>query len=55
MKEIKKEDLVKIVGGVSITSSLINSFVKVLNTLVDFGRNLGSGIRRITENKLCPM
>ena len=55
MKEICENDLVRIVGGASITSSLVNSFVKVINTLVDLGRNIGSGIRRIMENNLCPI
>ena len=55
MNKIKNNDLVKIIGGASITSSLINSFVRLVDSLLDVGRRLGSSLRRISTNNLCPM
>jgi len=56
MKEIKKEDLDIISGGnVSISGPIINAVVNVIKVLKDAGYQLGSGIRRISENNLCPL
>ncbi len=55
MKKIKEKDLININGGASVTSSIINSFVRLYNSLIDLGRTIGSSIRRIATNSLCPM
>lgn len=56
MKEIKKEDLNIISGGnVSVSGPVINAVVNVIKVLKDAGYQLGSGIRRISENNLCPL
>lgn len=56
MKEIKEEDLNIISGGnVSASGPIINAVVNVIKVLKDAGYQLGSGIRRISENNLCPL
>lgn len=56
MKEIKEEDLNIISGGnVSVSGPVINAVVNVIKVLKDAGYQLGSGIRRISENNLCPL
>ena len=56
MKEIKEEDLNTISGGnLSVSGPVINAVVNVIKVLKDAGYQLGSGIRRISENNLCPL
>ena len=43
-----------IYGG-SITGTMINSIVRSINSLLDLGRSLGTAIRRISGNKICPI
>lgn len=52
--QLDKNQLLSIVGG-GLTGTLINAIIKGANSVIDFGRNLGSAIRRITSGKLCPM
>ena len=53
--EIKKQELVKIKGGGSISGTLLNSIVRGINALLDLGRSFGSAIRRLGSNNLCPI
>lgn len=53
MNKLSKEELHEIDGGISITGTLINSFVNGIKTLLDLGRSLGTAIRRLNEDKLC--
>ncbi len=56
MKKINDNELDNITGGnTTITGSIINAFVNVINVLKDAGVALGSGIRRISEDNLCPL
>lgn len=55
METLEKECLLKIVGGVSITGTFINSLVRSANTMLDLGRSIGTAIRRIMSNSLCPL
>lgn len=50
---IDKEELLEIFGGASISGTLINSFVRVINTVLDVGRSLGTAIRRVISSTLC--
>lgn len=54
MIENNGEDLKKIVGG-SISGTVANAFVKIIELLYEAGRGVGSSIRRIGENNLCPL
>lgn len=56
MKKIDNETLETITGGnTSISGPIINAIVNVIKVLKDAGYSLGSGIRRISENNLCPL
>lgn len=55
MQEVREQELVQIIGGVSISGTLINSFSAILKTISALGRNFGSSIRRISSNTLCPL
>ena len=55
MKELTKNELHEIEGGISITGTMISAVTRGINTLLDFGRSLGTAIRRIGNNNLCPM
>lgn len=51
----KLSDLDSVIGGATISGTLINSFTSIIKVLMDAGRSVGSAIRRISENKVCPL
>ena len=56
MSKIKEENLETIYGGTNtVTGPIINAVVNVIRVLKEAGYSLGSGIRRIGEDKLCPL
>ena len=56
MEKIKEEELDSINGGsTSVSGPIINAVVSIINLIKDAGYSLGSGIRRISENNLCPL
>jgi len=56
MKKIEEKVLEEITGGnTSITGPIINALVNVIKVLKDAGYSIGTGIRRIGENNLCPL
>ncbi len=55
MKKIDDKKLDKIVGGDTISGTIINAFVNAIETIQDAGHLLGSAIRRIVEGNLCPL
>ena len=55
MEIIKEEELNNIYGGSSISGTIINSIINVIELLRDAGYSLGSGIRRISEKNLCSL
>lgn len=55
MQEVTTENLTQIIGGVSISGTLINSFSTLLKTITSLGRNFGSALRRISTNNICPL
>ena len=54
MRELKNDELLCIDGG-GISGTMINSITRGINTLLDMGRSLGSAIRRIGSNNICPL
>jgi len=46
-------ELKQVVGGVSFSSTLINSFVKGIQAMYELGRRVGSALRRYKTNNLC--
>lgn len=55
MKKITDNDLCEIYGGTTLTATVINAIVNVIKVIKDAGYSLGSGIRRISENQICPL
>ena len=56
MNKIKEEKMDNIKGGdATITGTIINAIVNVIEALKNAGYSLGSGIRRISEDELCPL
>lgn len=56
MNRIKEEKMDNIKGGdATITGTIINAIVNVIEALKNAGYSLGSGIRRISEDELCPL
>ncbi len=52
---LEKDELLQIVGGVSITGTLINALSRGITTLMDLGRSLGSALRRAIGGTMCPI
>ena len=48
---LKDVQLFEIKGGIS--STLINSVARMINTILDLGRTIGSAIRRIYSKNYC--
>ena len=56
MKKINDKDLLLIVGGAStLSGTILHQLNKLISILVDSGKSLGSSIRRISEDKICPL
>jgi len=57
MRELTNDEQDKLLGGntASITGPIINAVVNVYKILKDAGYSMGSGIRRISEDSLCPL
>lgn len=55
MKKIDNDTLDEIKGGSSVTGPIINAFVNIIKVIQEAGYALGSGIRRISEDSLCPL
>lgn len=55
MNKIEEEKLSKIEGGMSFSNSILNAVTGLFKLLIDAGRSLGSSVRRINEDKMCPL
>lgn len=53
MKELNKDVMLEIEGGINISGSLISAFTKAINTILEVGRSLGTAIRRINSGQTC--
>lgn len=53
MQIIDKQELISISGGVTINGTLINAFMKGINTFLDLGRTLGSAVYRVVHGSYC--
>ncbi len=55
MRKIDK-NLNQIIGGSNyLSGTVINAFVNVIKLLIDAGKGVGSSIRRIAEDNVCPL
>lgn len=56
MNPVDDESLEEIKGGnTTISGPIISAITGIINVLKDAGHSLGSGIRRIVDNNLCPL
>ncbi|MEG0025871.1 MAG: hypothetical protein RR847_02890 [Bacilli bacterium] len=49
---ISDQELIGIVGG-TVGSTVINSFFKGIDSIMDVGRSLGTALRRIIYGYMC--
>jgi hypothetical protein len=50
---MKKEELLKIQGGSSVSATMINAIARAIGALYDLGRALGTGIRMLKNKNYC--
>lgn len=56
MEKVNNQNMEKIIGGTTtINGPIINAVVNVINVLKEAGYSIGSGIRRMVENEMCPL
>ena len=53
--KLSKTDLQNIVGGRSISGTLINAFTSAFKTLYGFGQDFGGAMRRFKKRRLCQL
>ncbi|MDD4705881.1 MAG: hypothetical protein PHS24_01530 [Bacilli bacterium] len=51
--KLKNVEMLKIVGGINISGTLLNSIAKLLSTLFDVGRAIGSAISMSKSRRRC--
>ena len=52
MIKLETNELININGG-GITAAYLNAAARAVNTILEFGRTVGSSIRRIISRKYC--
>lgn len=55
MEKIESKKLENIYGGTAISSAIINAFTNIIKLLMEAGHDFGSAIRRVSEDKICPL
>lgn len=55
MRKLTEEELGMLVGGVALSGTLLNAVTSLLKVLFDAGKALGSSLRRLEENEICPL
>ena len=56
MRGLKEEEQDAIKGGSeTVSGPIISALTSIIKCLRDAGYSVGSGIRRISENNLCPL
>ncbi len=53
--KLNDKELMVIMGGASISGTLVNAFTSAFKALYGFGQNFGTAIRRIASRKLCSL
>ena len=53
--KLSKNELQNIVGGRSISGTIINAFTSAFKTLYGFGQDFGGAMRRFKKRKLCQL
>lgn len=55
MSKIDNKEMENIIGGASISGTVINALTSIIKTVFEIGKEVGSGIRRVYEGKMCPL
>ena len=55
MSEIESKELVDITGGETVTGTLVSAVTTGIKALCDIGKSLGSSIRRLSTDNICPL
>ena len=55
MKKIPKEELKKITAGATLSTTALKYIGDLFEMLIELGEKLGSSIRRIGNDKICPL
>jgi len=50
--KLKNEELIMIMGG-AVSASFITACIKIFTTIIDFGRKVGSSLRRVNTKNYC--
>ena len=53
MRELDKNEMLKIDGGAGFTATMMNAIYKTIEVIFNVGEALGSYIRRKIEGKMC--
>ena len=53
--KLKREELLNIEGGLSISGALLNSFSRGIEIILELGRSFGTSLRRVRDDKVCPL
>lgn len=53
MKELNRNELKKVKGGINLSAALIKVIISAIYDLLDVGRNIGSSFRRTIAGKMC--
>jgi predicted nucleic acid-binding Zn ribbon protein len=54
MLELNKEEKLQVNGG-ALTSSMLNAIARLVSTIYDLGRAVGSSIRRASSGNTCSL
>ena len=56
MKKLNRKEMLNVSGGaLNITTTFLTALIRGVNSFMDVGRSLGTAIRRVTSNKVCPL
>ena len=50
---MNSDELLIVYGGVTLSTTLLNTFARFINTSIELGRALGTTIRRAIDKKKC--
>ncbi|MDD2238523.1 MAG: hypothetical protein PHH51_01380 [Bacilli bacterium] len=51
--KLENAEMLKIVGGINISGTLLNSIAKLISTIFDVGRAIGSAISMSKSKRRC--
>lgn len=51
--KLTKSEMLEVIGGKSISGTIVNAFTSAFKVLYGFGQEFGSAVRRVRRKKLC--